>query len=362
MRVVIDGSPLSLGGGQTGVGVWTAGLVRALAAKTDWELFLLQFKERPILGELPAKIIEVGYTTRSFRLARLLSIQPDLTRFTGPTDAVIGSAYIPWKSRGALEIPVIYDLAFMRFPETVSRMNRRYLKAMIPRAVRSAPIVITISSSVRDELVARLGIDPSAIVITPPPIEPMERQVETASQAQTPYFLFVGGMEPRKNFNRVAEAFETVKGRTAARLVVVGNEGRRWDRSQSQQDGVEFLGYVPKERLATLYSNATALVYPSLYEGFGIPILEAMSVGCPVITSHQGSPADLSGGAAVLVDPTQTGAIADAMLKVLEDPELRDDLAQKGRGRAAIYPWAKSTDELIERLEETTKGRRGSEQ
>ena len=169
-----------------------------------------------------------------------------------------------------------------------------------------------------------------------------------------PYVLFVGTLEPRKNLERLLEAFS--RARQAGRrekLVLAGQLGWKYrgllgriERS-GLASAVRLLGYVPDEDLPAIYNLASVVAFPSLYEGFGLPILEGMACGVPVLTSDRASMVELAGDAALLVDPTDVTALEGGLVRLLDDPELRRELARRGRGRAARFSWARAAAETV---------------
>jgi alpha-1,3-rhamnosyl/mannosyltransferase len=223
-------------------------------------------------------------------------------------------------------VVTVLDLAVLRHPELFNRWNATYSRLVVPRVMRAARRLIAISEFTKGELVELLGIDPARVeVIGVPPPEGLSPE---GPRAEGDYVLAVGTLEPRKNLARAAEA----AARAGAELRVVGARG--W--GEVEANGVRWLGEVDDAELARLLRGARALVYPSLYEGFGIPILEAMSVGTPVVTSRGGATEEVAGGAAVLVDPLDSAAIAAG----LEEADLRrDELRALGLARAGEFTW-----------------------
>ena len=194
---------------------------------------------------------------------------------------------------------------------------------------------------------SHLGISEGRIRVTPLAASPEFRPVET--RATEPYFLYVGNLEPRKNLERLIEAFARMP-QKEHRLVIVGN---RWyhggaaeqkARALGLNGRVKFLGYVPREDLPGLFSGATALVYPSLLEGFGLPIVEAMACGAPVITSNNSSMKEVAKDAAVLVDPRNVREMTDALVRVAEDEGLRKELSRRGLLRAKEFSWERTAE------------------
>ena len=228
----------------------------------------------------------------------------------------------PTRSR----VPVVvtlHDLAVLRHPGTFNRWTRSYSHRLLPRIVAAATRVIAVSAFTAGEAVELLGLDEGKIRVVPhgvaPPFEP-EGQAATGT-----YALAVGTVEPRKNLPRAAEAAQ----RAGIELRVVGPEG--WG-----DVGVQSLGFVSDDVLAALYRGAQCVVYPSLYEGFGLPVLEAMACGTPVVTTNFGATAELAGDAAVLVDPYDVGAIAAG---IAEAGSRREELRAAGLERATRFRW-----------------------
>jgi len=206
----------------------------------------------------------------------------------------------PFRSRTPLVVTV-HDLAVLRHPEWFNRWTAAYSRVAVPRVVRAAHRVIAVSELTRRELVDLLGIDPATIRVVPNGVEEIFRP--DGPRADGDYALAVGTLEPRKNLARIAQAVD-------GELRVVGARG--WG-GVDPPANVTWLGDVPDEELAALYRGARCLVYASLYEGFGIPVAEALACGCPIVTSAGSPMADLAGGDAVLVDPADVAAISAAI-------------------------------------------------
>ncbi len=231
----------------------------------------------------------------------------------------------PLRSRVPLVVTVL-DLAVLRHPELFNRWNRSYSGVAVPRVVRAARRLIAISEFTKRELVELLDVDPGRVTVIGVP--PREGLSPDGPSAEGDYVLAVGTLEPRKNLDRAAEA----AARAGVELRVVGAPG--W--GSVAPNGVRRLGEVDDMELARLLRGARALLYPSLYEGFGIPILEAMSVGTPVVTSRGGATEEVAGGAAVLVDPLDTASIAAG---IAEADRRRDELRLLGLERVRAFTW-----------------------
>lgn len=260
---------------------------------------------------------------------------------------------------GALPVVVtVHDLAFLAHPETFHRSKRRYLSAMTRLSVHRARRVIAVSAHTKDDLVRSFGVAPTKVTVIPnamddrfTPDEDWRSADQFRAEHGLPerYILFVGTLEPRKNLRRLIEAFALVAQVDAdVALVIVGAAG--WMSSdlaplvrvRALSERVIFAGYVPDEELPHWYRAATIFCYPSLYEGFGLPVLEAMACGTPVVTSTTSSLPELTGDAALHVDPTDVAALADSLRTLLADPARRSMMREAGLVRARGYSWART--------------------
>jgi glycosyltransferase involved in cell wall biosynthesis len=241
--------------------------------------------------------------------------------------------YGPVRSRVPVVLTV-HDLAVWRYPEAFGRWTRQYVPRAVPRVLRGAARVIAVSEFTRGELVELVGVPEERIVVVPNAVAAEFAPEGDAADGE--YVLAVGTLEPRKNLQRLAEA-----ARAAGReLRVVGAPG--W--GDVSLDGVTWLGRVDDAELARLYRGALCLAYPSLYEGFGIPVLEAMACGTPVVTSRGGGTEEVAGGAAVLVDPFDGDAIAAGIEAAIAS---RLDLRARGLARAAEFSWDDSVRRTV---------------
>jgi glycosyltransferase involved in cell wall biosynthesis len=219
-------------------------------------------------------------------------------------------------------VVTVHDLAVFRYPETFRRWTRTYSRRLVPLVVRAASRVIAVSEFTKRELVELLDVPEERVAVVANAVEPVF--APEGPRAEGDYVLAVGTLEPRKNLARLAQAAT----RLGVELRIVGARG--WGRVELP-GSVRWLGEVPDEELAALYRGARCLAYPSLYEGFGIPVLEAMACGCPVVTSAGGACEEVAGGAAVLVDPLEVESIADGIERA------RDGAA--GIERARAFSW-----------------------
>lgn len=249
----------------------------------------------------------------------------------------------------------VHDISYVPHPEWFSRRDRWVLRAGVGFTLPRARGVVTISRHAAEAIASHYRVASDRIVVTPlaadplftPPGEDRIRRDLAALGLASPYVLAVGNLQPRKNLRRLVEAFGRFRQATGLphRLVIAGKA--QWQESQvfaairslGLESAVTFPGYVPDPDLVSLYAGAAVFVYPSLYEGFGLPILEAMACGAPVIASNTTSMPEVAGDAALLIDPTATEALARALDQVARDPGLAGTLRRKGAERARAFSW-----------------------
>ena len=241
----------------------------------------------------------------------------------------------PVRSRTPLVVTV-HDLAVFRLPEAFPPWTRTYSRAVVPRVVRAARIVAAVSEFTASELETVLRVPRERIRVVPNAAA--EAFSEEGPRESGDYVLAVGTLEPRKNLARAIEAAQ----RLGLELRVAGMPG--WGGVEAAGPGVSWLGFATDDDLARLYRGALCVVYPSLYEGFGIPVLEAMACGAPVVTSRGGATEEVAGGAAVLVDPRDVASIATGIEEAIAR---RDELRVTGLRRARDYSWDASAKLLL---------------
>jgi glycosyltransferase involved in cell wall biosynthesis len=263
-------------------------------------------------------------------------------------------------------LTVVHDLAFEHFPQDVELLRRKYYHFFFPRFVRASERLVAVSEATKQDLIATYQLPTEKIQVVynaadahfrPQPVE-VQQATRERFAAGKPYFLFVGALQPRKNLVNLLKAFDAFKQQTGAptKLLVVGRTawkaGPMFDVYQQMQyrHDVHLTGRVTDTELVQLYAAALATVYVPYFEGFGIPIIEAQSCASPVLTSDRSSMPEVAGGAALLVDPYSPAAIAAALGRLWQEPELRQELVRKGQVNIQRFSWDKSAEALWEAI------------
>ena len=260
----------------------------------------------------------------------------------------------------------IHDLSFEHLPHTFRRRSRTQLRLTVRRSARSAAQILTLSEHTRRDVIETYGIEPSRVtaipLAAPHHFSPVEDYKELSRVRHTygidgPYILSVGSIQPRKNLARLIRAYASLRGKHAQtdlpKLVLVGKHAWLYEETLRalEQTGVEksviLTGYVPETDLPALYSGALCFVYPSYFEGFGIPPLEAMQCGTPTITGDRTCFPEIIGDGGLMVDPYDERAIADAILKIFAHPGFREELRKKAINRASLFDWKETARQTL---------------
>lgn len=290
-------------------------------------------------------------------------LQPAALRLTS-IDLLHALAFVAPLVTSCPFVVTVYDLSFMRFPEAFRPFNRWYLRTFTAQSVRRAAAVITISNSTRRDVIELLGADPAKVrtvycgvdeAFRPRPAAEIEL-FRAKHSLPDPFILFVGTLEPRKNIDGLIRAYAHWRQQEsqAPPLVIAGGKGWYYQtifelvEALDLAGSIYFPGYLPQAELPLWYNAADLLVYPSHFEGFGLPVLEAMACGTPVITSTAASLPEVAGAAARLVEPEDTAALARALTDVMSRPDLRLDMRAQGLRQAARFSWDKSVRETVE--------------
>lgn len=367
MRIAIDARP-ALDPRGTGVGLYARQLIRHLPAVDPdddvvaWYLHARGlFRPRTFFGETRAPNLIEKASRFPARVFGPLSWRVGVPRIEWlmEFDLLVATNFLPPATgRGDRVVPVVHDLAFWRYPETAPHIDARW-RRRFAAALEEAPAVVVPSASVASDLaeaypttigrvaVVHHGVDAEAFA--PVPHEAVDG-LRRRFGVDGPYVLFVGGIEPRKNLEHLVRAFGRID-TTEATLVLAGGPVRWFPQAMERLEAaIDLLpqevrgrvvrtGYVSERDKRALLSGATVLAYPSIYEGFGFPVLEGFAAGVPVITSDVSSLPEVAGDAAILVHPSDVDAIAGALTEVLSDADLRGVLSAAGLARAAGFTW-----------------------
>lgn len=345
----------------TGVGVFVDQLLRRLAARDDLDLTAFGFTR--IYRDELASIVPAGVRVpgrpipaRTTRVAWLFSNRPSIERWTGPVDVVHGPNFVVPPTREAAQLMTVHDLTSVRFPEMCDRNTRQY-PHLIRRALRRGAHVHAVSRSVADEIIDEFRVERERVHVVPNGVDAPVGGDSSKGRALVGgdrYVLSIGTIEPRKNLAGLVRAFDRAAAEDpSVRLVLAGGDG--WGAagvdqaiaSARHRDRINRLGRVDDATRADLLAGATALVYPSVYEGFGLPPLEAMAAGVAVIATRVGAIPEVLDDAALLVD-LDDDAIAHGLLTLLGDDALRAQLVERGHARAGMYSWDTTAASMVE--------------
>jgi len=375
MRIGIDISQIVFRG--TGVATYTKNLVDSLLEidkENEYVLFGSSLRLKHFLdnyhttysSQSEAKFYQIPPSVFEFLWNRLHVVP--IERFTGKLDVFHTSDWLEPPAR-CPKVTTIHDLAVFKYPESFTPFGGhdivQNLKRKLKWVKKESDLVITVSQNSKKDIVEILEIPQEKIRVVYEAcdaefVQKSDESVERIKKKygiKGDYILAVGTREPRKNLERVIEAFSAVSGQgLAVSLVIAGKFG--WGRDienlKFKIKNLKLLGYVPHDELPALYSGARVFVYPSLYEGFGLPVLEAMNCGCPVVTSNVSSLPEVAGDAAVLVNPESVEEIAQG-IKMMIDKKMRDAWIRKGFKRAKEFSWRRAAKETLAVYEELNK-------
>jgi glycosyltransferase involved in cell wall biosynthesis len=353
VRILVDYRPALRE--RTGVGEYVHELVRAYtalpeAAGDEMRLFTSSWKDRPAedLGrELNATVVDrrapVGVLNYLWHRVEW----PPVETLAGAADVVHGQHPLLIPTRRAAQVITIHDLFFLSAPERTRAEIRRDYAALAPSHARRADAVIVSSEYTGGLVRAQLGVPADRVYVCPAGAPRWTGRRGLKAATEHAYALFLGTLEPRKNIGVLLDAYAALlhRGVRVPRLVLAGrvtSDADAWlerARRAPLAGHVEHRGYVAASEREALYANARLLVMPSLDEGFGLPVLEAMAAGVPVVASNRGSLPEVAGDAAVLVDAMDVAGLADAIERVVTDDGHAQDLAARGLARAAAFTW-----------------------
>lgn len=368
LRVAFDATPLL--GARTGVGVMTARVLNELAQRDDIAITayattwrgrgalpgLVPRGVRSVTRAMPARPLHAAWQHRSV---------PPIEWFTGAIDVVHGVNFVVPPARHAACIATVHDLTAIHHPEMCTPHTRRY-PAFIRAALRRGAWIHTVSNYVRDEIIDVFRADPDRVVTVPNGVDPIpdaDGAVGRDVAGGDRYVLALGTIEPRKDYPALIRAFDMVaESDRDLRLVIAGPDGWGTDAFTAavsetrHRDRVVRLGLTDEIGRAQLLRGATALAFPSVYEGFGLPPLEAMSVGLPVLATGGGAVREVVGDAALVVPVRDPEALATGLARIVSDDALRADLSRRGVMRAAQFRWDITARGLVALYRHATVG------
>ncbi|HEX6387539.1 MAG TPA: glycosyltransferase family 1 protein [Anaerolineae bacterium] len=361
MRIGFDGTPLI--GQRAGVGNYTAHLLAALLERNSADEYLL-YSNRP-LGRLEPALSKATQVEGYLPPSRWLWMQLVLPRIilqTRPELCHFTNALAPLQQPTPFVL-TIHDASLFLYRQYHPRSRLLAIRLLLPVIAHRADAIITVSEYARNDLIQSLQLprEKVHVVYEAPavefkPVTDKQRLAALRRKYNLPekYVLAVGALEPRKNLSRLVRALSKLHERgNEAKLVLAGPSGWMMEGFEKQidelglKDDVYYLGYVPAEELPGLYTMATLFAFPSLYEGFGLPPLEAMACGTPVLTSRYSAMAEVCADAAHLVNPRDEGELADALWQLLCDGEWRQELSQRGMQRARQFSWQRAAEQTV---------------
>jgi glycosyltransferase involved in cell wall biosynthesis len=368
--IAIDYTPAYEQGG--GIGRLVRDLVTALSqydTETAYRLFV-SGAAQSALPPVPAVNFQWKPTRISpYWLARVWQrarIPLPVEVFVGKVDLYHATDFVlPPTLSTTRKIVTVHDMSFVRVPDAASPSLKAYLEIVVPRSVSAADHVIADSQATKDDLIGLYNTSAEKITVLLSGIDSRYQSITDSvclvtmrrkyKIPPTPYLFTVGTVQPRKNYSRVIKALKILRERGYDLCLVIAG-GKGWLENEMYQtirdtgmtDYVHLIGFVDEADLPALYSGAICTAFPSLYEGFGFPVLESMACGTPVVTSNVSSLPEVAGDAALLVNPLDVEAIAHAIQRILDDSELRHTLVQRGLEQVKHFTWEKSARNLVQ--------------
>jgi glycosyltransferase involved in cell wall biosynthesis len=355
VRIALDARKLH----DYGIGTYVRNLALGLSRIDDGSEYVLLCRpdDEGFVASLGSRFRPIMERAGNYSLREQFSVPLALQR--ARVDLFHAPHYVVSPLTRCPFVVTIHDCIHLRFPEYLpNRMAPVYAHQMMALSARRARRILTVSQASKRDILHYFGVPPTKVEVIynalderladPPSADDLER-VRQRFLLTAPFVLYTGNIKPHKNLDRLIEAFALVRRQTDnLKLLIIGdaiskypNLRRLVHRHQLHRD-VRFLGFVPDATLAALYRMAAVFVFPSLYEGFGLPPLEAMASGTPVITSNVSSLPEVVGDAALLIDPLRPDQIAAAIQRILSDDALRADLVRRGRERARAFSWDRS--------------------
>lgn len=367
-RIAIDYTPAYEQGG--GIGRYVRELVAALSledTQNEYQLFVAGAKHATLPSPIGPNFSWHPTRLTPAWLARIwhrAGIPAPVEAFTGSVDLYHATDFVlPPTRKNTRTLLTVHDLSFVRVPDSASPSLKAYLDKVVPRSAQRADHILADSTATKNDLIELYHIPAEKITVLlsgvdsrfqrqPQPVIDAARTKYTIGTA--PYIFSIGTVQPRKNYVRLIQALKKLQtDGFPHHLVIAGGKGWLDDpiyasiTESGLQDFVHFIGFADDSDLPALYSGADCFAFPSLYEGFGLPILEAMACGTPVLTADVSSLPEVAGDAALLIDPYNTDAITNGLKTLINDPEAREAYVHKGYERVTLFTWRKSAQQLL---------------
>ncbi|MEM6751539.1 MAG: glycosyltransferase family 1 protein [Cyanobacteria bacterium P01_C01_bin.38] len=378
LQVVIDATPVAPK--PSGVGFYVANLISALQRLQAQDELQLGIAFQPGLKkwlrgdwsfpDCLQKHPNLRLFPMPVRFSNLLisnQINPITSyfeKFFGYPNIVHGTNYSVYPCHKSRKVMNLYDLTFIKYPQYTNSIVETYT-TKVKQCLEWTDLVLTISESSKQDIIKYLQVDEKKVVVTPlasryhtdyfSDIRAEELSKQTSYNFSAPYLLFVSTIEPRKNIKAIISAFNYLKEKHKIphNLVMIGRKGWHYEpifaaiEKSPWKTNIHHLDYLSDELVALFYAKADAFVYPSHYEGFGLPVLEAMTLGTPVVTSNTSSLPEVAGDAALLINPNEPMQLAEAILRLISDSQLRQAFVDKGKERAKTFSWERTAIETL---------------
>ena len=355
----------------SGIGYYVYNLIEALYQLQSSENFQLNLFYQPSVKNWLRGNLSASEQLQNYPHTHCLPIPTTLsnllTKFPNPAlayfekylqypDIVHGTDHIVYPCQKSFKVMTIHDLTFIKYPEYVPLIVKTYTER-IKRCLKWTDLIITMAETTKEDIVHYLQVNPHKIWVIPLASRySIQENLKTSPTDEQPYILFVGTFEPRKNIKTLVLAFDYLKKKfdLPHRLVLIGKKGWGYEsilkyiENSTYKKDIYHLNYLADEVVAQFYQHAEVFVYPSFYEGFGLPVLEAMNLGTPVITSNVSSLPEVVDSAAITINPQDFIELAEAIFKVLSNDDLRKQLILDGRARAQRFSWEKTAKQTLE--------------
>ncbi len=373
VKILVDATPIR--DKPSGIGIYTINLIQALSSLQKQENLAIEIYYQPSFKKWLKGDFSLPEILTEFLPCQTLPLPVTLTNFLGKyapfllnnyfdqyldnPNIIHGTDHFVYPYKKALKIMTIHDLSFIKYPEYAPKIVKNNYKNRIENCLKWTDLIITFSESTKQDINQIFNFPETKIFITPQAsrYENLKINLSTTTNYNLnhPYLLFVSTFEPRKNIINIIKAFNHLKQtkKIDHNLILIGQKGWQYQpifeaiNNSQFRDNIYHLGYLSDQEVALFYQNAEVFIYPSYYEGFGLPVLEAMSLGAPVITSNISSLPEVAGDAAILINPHNYQELADAILQVIKNSELRNNLIEKGKNRAKLFSWENTAKHTI---------------